>query len=354
MADYRGIDIKEFAEDGLQEIAGLISRREYNRGIIKSRQLADRIIRTYAAERDIEYSTFADTIEKLYGDKIINMASRDAFHTIRIYGNKAVHEEDNSPDDAESTYYLLKREVQTFLSRKDVSVDRTPVRVQRDGYRTPARSSEEERYSAGYKSERPSGRRSSMGDYGDEETRRPRRDDRGSRDLGRSGGRPGRPERAGASDRRSGDGYDEEGGRRNISVYDIFRIIIPIVAVILIVIIIRSLIPSAPQVVETSPVETSTEAPVETEPETTVPETEPETEPPVVEYQIKGDAVNVRYADNQNRIYDQLDNGTVIGPVTPIEGSDFVQFTLDGVSVVVRNDLIEPVETSAETEAQAE
>ena len=193
-----------------------------------------------------------------------------------------------------------------------------------------------------------------MGDYGDEETRRPRRDDRGSRDLGRSGGRPGRPERAGASDRRSGDGYDEEGGRRNISVYDIFRIIIPIVAVILIVIIIRSLIPSAPQVVETSPVETSTEAPVETEPETTVPETEPETEPPVVEYQIKGDAVNVRYADNQNRIYDQLDNGTVIGPVTPIEGSDFVQFTLDGVSVVVRNDLIEPVETSAETEAQAE
>ena len=210
MADYRGIDIKEFAEDGLQEIAGLISRREYNRGIIKSRQLADRIIRTYAAERDIEYSTFADTIEKLYGDKIINMASRDAFHTIRIYGNKAVHEEDNSPDDAESTYYLLKREVQTFLSRKDVSVDRTPVRVQRDGYRTSVRSSEEERYSAGYKSERPSGRTSSMGDYGDEETRRPRRDDRNRDSKGRSGGRPGRPERAAASDRRSGDGFDDE------------------------------------------------------------------------------------------------------------------------------------------------
>ena len=43
-----------------------------------------------------------------------------------------MHEGDNDAEDAQKSYYLLKNEVQTFMSRKAVSVDRTPVRVDRN------------------------------------------------------------------------------------------------------------------------------------------------------------------------------------------------------------------------------
>ncbi len=337
MSDYMGIDMKEFLENGLNEVAGNISRRNYNLSIIKARQLADRVVKSYAAERNIEYTTFADTIESLYAAKTINMESRDGFHTIRIYGNKAVHENDDDPSDAENAYYLLRKEIQTFLSRKDVSVDRTPVRVERNA--KPIRESSVRREgddglrrAAARPNRRSDDRRSSSGNR-----------DRNTR-TGQGSGRPDRSARSGRNDRQRFNEEQEE--RRGISIYDILRILIPIVAVILVVIIIRSLIPSSP-IEETTAAETSTEAVTETaEPETTEPETtEPETEPPVIEYQISGDSVNIRYADNQDRIYTQLSNGTYIGTVTPIEGSDFVQFTLEGVSVVVRSDLIEPIET---------
>ena len=79
MADYRGIDIKEYAENGLADVAGLLSRREYSLSIVRARQIEERLIRSYAAERDIEYTTLADTIEQLYSGGFINMASRDAY-----------------------------------------------------------------------------------------------------------------------------------------------------------------------------------------------------------------------------------------------------------------------------------
>ena len=94
----------------------------------------------------------------------------------------------------------------------------------------------------------------------------------------------------------------------------------------------------------TSIEETTTLAP-ETEPETTEPETtEPETTEAVVEYKTSTDGVNIRYADNQNRIYTQLPKDTNIGTVTPIDGSDFASFNLDGVEVVVNKSFIEPVQ----------
>lgn len=344
MADYRGIDIKEYAETGLSEISGLIGRREYNRSLVKSRQLADRVIRSYASERGIEYTGLAETIERLYSGGYINMTSRDAFHTIRIYGNKAVQEGDNEQSDAEDAYYLVRNEIQTYLSRKQVSIDRTPVRVERTAQERTVRERGEADASERYQRRRPSFDDFEGGSRGDGpdmnySSARERREARRTRDSERQ-----RNDRDRSQDRRSGrrdDGYEKEG----ITLYDIFKVVVPIIAVILIVIIVRSLIPGSSSTKESITAPTVTETVTETEPlETEAPETTPtETEPPVIEYQISADNVNIRYADNQNRIYTQLSRGAYIGPVTEIEGSDFVQFTLEGQSVVVRNDFIEPV-----------
>ncbi|MDO4962431.1 MAG: DUF4145 domain-containing protein [Eubacteriales bacterium] len=367
-----GIDIKEMTDNGLEEASGLISRREYNLSIVRSRQTAEMIIKSYASEKNIEYTTLADTIEALYKEGIINRTSRDAFHNIRILGNKAVHERDDDAEDAQKSYYLLKNEVRTFMSRKTVSVDRTPIKVEvpRGGAVKKEREVElevttdvnEEREAE----PREKGSQDMQIDLGALKQRRRSGDDRG-REGSSSGGRrkassggsgrrqntsggqrrkassERRPSESGGAGRRQREEYAESAG--GFSIYDILRILIPVIAVILLIIIIRSLIPAKKQVETTTEAQTQPAVQEVVIPETTAaPETEPVTEPPVYEYRIKGDGINIRYADNQNRIYTQLSNGTAIGTVEPIDGSDFVAFTLDGVNVVVKKDFIEPIQ----------
>lgn len=426
-----GNDIRELTDNGLAEAAGLISRREYNLSIVRARQTAEFLVKNYASEKNIPYTTLADTIEALYAQGVINRTSRDAFHNIRIYGNKAVHDGDNDPDNAQKAYYLLKSEVSTFLSRKTVSVDRTPVRVggvsdgridpdnveieledaENASRRRRPSSTDDSDYGRNTRSRRDerAGRRSSADtrerrrSYDDDEDTVTRVGRSGSdvmneedeallRDVRRqlNGGRdPERHSNSGSSDgrnarnqngrkrsdaeRRSGSGRNGSSGRNsgrnggrnsgrnrntgrnagrrkgsvgNFTIYDLLRILIPIFIIILLIIIIRTLTASQ-KPVETTAAETTTAAIEETttipvtEPETTEPET---TEAPVYEYRTNTDGVNVRYADNQNRIYTQLPANTNIGVVTPIEGSDFGSFTLDGVDVVVNMNFIEPIE----------
>lgn len=450
-----GADIRDLTDNGLAEAAGLISRREYNLSIVRTRQTAELLIKSYAAENGLSYTTLADTIESLYEQGVINRNSRDAFHNMRIYGNKAVHEADNNPENAQKAYYLLKSEVSTFLSRKTVSVDRTPVRVdtasgnakqlgeleveiandpdntegrrmlngsarrqgtaarQRDkaeAYGDDARAQRYgDSYGDNYRGERSTAGRENVGgealldnarrrlresnayddgddNYGegrryadsdsrsqgrrsgrDEERRRKSANGRSSRDSRsssdreerrrssdggkRDGRRSSRDDRrntgrsgrsTGRNDRRSGGSKE----RQSFTVYDLLRILLPVLVIVLLIVIIRSFMAArTPEetTVETTTVIETTVQETETEPETTEPETtEPETTA-AVEYRIVSDGVNIRYADNQNRIYTQLSKGTAIGTVTPIDGSDYVAFTLDGVNVVVRKDMIEAI-----------
>jgi hypothetical protein len=345
------VDMKELTDNGLAEAAGLISRREYNLSIVRSRQTAELLVKEYAAEKNIEYTTLADTIEKLFQEGVINRTSRDAFHNIRLYGNKAVHEQDNDPEDAQKAYYLLKNEVRTFASRKTVSVDRTPIRIDSASQARKDYGNVEVNLGSG----RSASYDSDGGSAGNVDASLRRSDRRrGGGENRSSGGRsgqkrsdrkptPGSPAARRAERNRKQAAQSESSGGFNI--YDLLRILIPVIIVILLFIIVRSFFPSK------KPAETTTAAPVETSIEETIPEettvpptTEAETEPPVYEYRIKGNGVNIRFADNQNRVYTQLSNGTAIGTVTEIEGSDFVQFTLDGVSVVVNKNYIEPIQ----------
>lgn len=369
-----GMDIKELTDNGLSEAAGLISRREYNLSIVRSRQTAEFVIKNYASEKNIPYTTLADTIEALYEQRVINRTSRDAFHNIRIYGNKAVHDGDNDPKDAQKAYSLLKSEIGTFLSRKTVSVDRTPIRIDKVSDRRKAHDIEVE-----LDRRQPEQRRRSTGFadidadddriHTDEENEALLRDIRRQMNGGRSERRRSashdseRSRRSGSSSGRRSSGKSSS-GRRNgsqgksskrnakkstgFTIYDLLRILIPVFVIILLIVIIRSFMagqkPAETTEAPTTTIEETTTAAPVTEPETTEPETEPETTEAAVEYKTSTDGVNVRYADNQNRIYTQLPKDTNIGTVTPIDGSDFASFTLDGVEVVVNKSFIEPVQ----------
>ena len=133
-------------------------------------------------------------------------------------------------------------------------------------------------------------------------------------------------------------------GTRNggIDVYGLLRILIPVICILLLIVLLRSCIAGG------GTEDTTTTAPVEsvTEPVTTAPPTTeaPTTEAVPLRYVVTGNNVNVRYADNQNRIYEQLSSGTEIGEIQEIEGSDYVRFQRDGLDLVIHKDYIAPIE----------
>jgi len=309
----------------LAELADLITRREYNYAMCKARKHEEDLVRRYAMDHNIEYTTLADTIEELYQEGIIGDASRENLHGIRIIGNKAVHQEDNDANDAKSAYDMLKRELTTYSDQKYTNPVRTPVALNRN--------------------EEP--------DYGMRRRVREREEDKeetGELDVSYAGG--GRRTREAAQNRGGGSRRPSRGNDGS-ALYTILKILIPVLIVVLLFILIKSMFPKKTVEPETTTAVT-TEAVTETETETTVPPTTepPTTEPPTTEapktYQTKGEGVRFRFASDPGQIYTTVAPGTFIGSITDYENKtgksdydNFAQFTYDGKTLIVRKDLIE-------------
>ena len=310
----------------LAELADLITRREYNYAICKARKHEEDLVRRYAKDHEIEYTSLADTIEELYHAEVIGDASRENLHMIRHLGNKAVHQDDNDASDAKMAYDLLKKELTAYSDQKYMNPERTPVTINRGN-----------------------------GDDGSEIRRRVReREERSEISMPedgrrRNGGR--RPEREEVSVRVRQDGS---------ALYTVLKILIPVLIIVLLVVLVKGIFDgkktsepetTTPVVTEASMDETeeaTTEEPT-TEAPTTVP---PTTEPPET-WQIKGEGVRIRYASEPERIYTNLSNGTFIGPVTDFQNNTgdatfdgFARFTYDGKDVIVSKQFIE--KTSAD------
>ena len=371
MADTRGTDIRQAAEQGLMDMASLISRGDYNLALVKGRQAMEQLVRGYAKENRLIYTDLADTIENLYGESTIGRGTRDAFHTIRQLGNKAVHEGDNDPKDAENSYYLLKNEIEVYLSTEAGTKNRAPVNVSRkdeapayndeavdvkftkaaarkaeessDTYRAPVYEKRGQRQTAerpAAGSDRSQGKLRTEVAPKKEASRNSSKRRQGSSSSGKSKV-PTREDRLRASQQnRNG----KKRGTRNggLDVYGLLRILIPVICILLLIFLLKSCIAGG------GTEDTTTTAPVEsvTEPVTTAPPTTeaPTTEAAPLRYVVTGNNVNVRYADNQNRIYEQLSSGTEIGEIQEIEGSDYVRFQRDGLDLVIHKDYIAPIE----------
>ncbi|MCC8025037.1 MAG: SH3 domain-containing protein [Clostridium sp.] len=319
-------------QQGVKEIERLLGRNEYNLVMVKARQVLEYMVRCMAERACLVEGDLADTIDQLFEGRLISRTTKDNYHTIRILGNKAVHEGDNTPYDADKAYKLLTQEVYAFASEFQ---GRNPA-----GTGGGQRTSQGSRTSAGPRSSsgsRPSGRRSSG----------PRPSSGSRQGSSRTGGRSSyqSPPRQGAGRRKK---------RRRVSpLFYLWRLLIPILVIVLLVVIIKVVFPGKdkkPDATTTAPTVTT----AATEPSPTLPpepSTVPETEPVAAVYRIKGTGVNVRSApstDANSTVLVQLSNGTEVEYVKRYN-EDWAVINYDGREAYVSNQFLERTETVAET-----
>lgn len=314
-------------QQGVKDIERLLGRNDYNLVMVKARQVLECMVRCMAEKACLVEGDLADTIDQLFENRLINKTTRDNYHTIRILGNKAVHEGDNTPYDADKAYKLLTQEVYAFaslLQGKSGGSDRT------------ARTGGSQRPS--------SGQRQSQGSRSSSGQRRPA-----------SGSRQGNPRPAGRSTHQgaSRQGTGRRKKRRRVSpLFYLWRLLIPILIVVLLIVVIRVFISDkdkAPDSTSTTPTVT-TAAP---EPPPTLPPEPPSeapTEPVVSVYRIKGSGVRVRSApstDANSTVLVQLTNGTEVEYVKRYN-DDWAVINYDGREAYVSNQFLERVETETE------
>ena len=82
--------------------------------MVKARQTLECMVRCMAEKACLVEGDLSDTIDQLYEGGWINKTTKDNYHTIRILGNKAVHENDNTAYNANQAYQLLTQEVHAF------------------------------------------------------------------------------------------------------------------------------------------------------------------------------------------------------------------------------------------------
>lgn len=304
-------------QQGVKEAERLIARKEYNLVMVRARQVLEYMVRCMAERACLVEGDLSDTIDQLYEGQWINKMTKDNYHTIRILGNKAVHEGDDAAYDANQAFQLLTQEVHVFANEFSGSHSpRTAASRSSSGRQTPRQ---------GTSGSRPSPARNGQ--------RTP------ARSTSRSGGaRQGSPRRK---------------RRRRVSpVVYIWRLLIPLLVIILLIVVIRVLMPGKDKGADqTTAAPTVTMAPTEPAPtQPPEPETEPETVPAAEVYRISGSSVNVRTEPSTgSRILTQLTNGTEVVYVKRYD-NDWTVINYDGQEAYVSSRYVEKVEPAAGAE----
>lgn len=310
-------------QQGVREAEQLFSRKEYNLVMVKARQVLEIMVRCQAEKACLVEGDLSDTIDQLYEGRWIDKATKDNYHTIRILGNKAVHEGDDTAYDANQAYQLLNQEVFAFANES-----------------AGGRQSAASRPAARAQSRPASGRQGQAGGRSS------------SARSGQSAGRTGRSNYSSSS--RTGAARRKK--RRRVSpMFYVWRLLIPVLVIILLIVVIRMLLPG-----QGGGTDATTTAPVVTEassesvpPQPTAPETEPETEPASETWVVNGSSVNVRSEPStDSRILVQLADGTQVDYVKRYS-NDWAVINYEGQEAYISSQYLVRVEESAE-ETQAE
>ncbi len=263
----RTTNIREKLQQGISEAERLNNQKNYNKAMIQARQTLEVMVKSMGDKACIVDGDLASIIDQLYEGRWIDKSAKEHYHKIRMIGNKAVHEGNNSAADANLVCHLLSQEVYAFLD-----------------YRPERR-----RTSSSQPANRSSSNRSSSG-------------------------QPRSTSARGASSRPSG---KRKKKKQAITLRDLLPVFAIIAGIILLVVLIRVLRPGSSPDETTAPSEAiTTEAP--TEPATPAP-TEPappETEPAENVQYVTTDTLNVRAEPSTDaRILVQLAPGTSVNYV---------------------------------------
>lgn len=99
---------------GVKDAEQLIGKKQYNLSMVKCRQTLELMVRHLADKAYPPNSDLSTTIDVLYGNNFISKTTCDHYHKIRMIGNKAVHEGNDSAYHANEAFHLLSQEVHTF------------------------------------------------------------------------------------------------------------------------------------------------------------------------------------------------------------------------------------------------
>lgn len=164
-------------QQSVRETERLIGQKQYNLAMIKARQTLEFMVNCLGEKALIVDGDLADSIDQLFEGHWISQATKDHYHRIRVLGNKAVHDGNDSPYDANEAYQLLSQEATDFANtysggRRSITptkpqqrqtASRPAASGQRSGGTPPSRSGSGQRSSSPQRSgsAQRSGQRSS-------------------------------------------------------------------------------------------------------------------------------------------------------------------------------------------------
>lgn len=319
-------------QKSLKEIENLMSRKQYNITMIKARQILESMVNFLGEKALIIEGDLADSIDQLYEARLISQATKDHYHRIRMIGNKAVHEGDDSPYDAKEAYQLLSQEVHTFASSfLNKTHHPAPLKTESINSRNAARSNTARNRNAGSATRRPGAQ------------------------AGRSGSNVQRPPRKNVS-RNSQRSYSHKRSRRRpkkngFQLNDLLKPALIFLVIFVIALIVVKLVPGkddkkAATDTETSTQITTTESIKSTEEETLPPETEAQTQ--VHKNYTTKSKLNVRSEPSTNgTLLGTLASGTVVDYVNTYDDK-WTVIMFEGEKAYVAAEYL--IETEAETE----
>lgn len=318
-------------QQGLREAEKLMSQKQYNMAMIKARQTLEYMVNFLGEKALIVEGDLADSIDQLFEGRFISHVTKDHYHRIRVLGNKAVHEGDDSPYDANEACQLLSQEVQAFAnsfhkgkpteipSRQSPSaVKPLSVTSRHNGVRNEAQRTGSSRNScsrtAPRTGDRPDGIKSGCSRSNTART--------GQRPSQRNGSRTGHRSSSPSRSRR-------RSKKKGVNTYGLLKPMLIFLVLLVIVLIIVKLIPGKDDKKETTAAtttaEVTTEAMTTTEAPTLPPE--PETEAPKIYTTKKG--LNVRSEPSTS--------GTLLGTLHSGTVVDFVEAYDDKWTTIMYN-----------------
>lgn len=369
MGDVRG-EAWSAIREGNSIVEGLIAQKHYKEAMINARSTLQTLVTDLCERNGIEERNLVDMINALNEQGIIDDTTYEHYNKIRMLGNRAVNEDDNSAYNASQAHHLLSQEIYAYanmISGRNSARDEEarPARPARPaakpasaGTAAPARSAGANAPAAKAPAAKPaaaaSAKRSSASvrdegssvDLPYEKDSAPRKRPSGSASAS-AGGRsltdrdPADRPRKSASGQRSG-----RTAQRNLSrgpaidPGSILKPLLLLAIIIVLIIIVRLIKPPKEQVPETTEPVTVEET-IETEPTTEAP-----TEPPAPVMVKTTDRVRLRTTpstDDANNIAATVDKDTQLEFVRD-ENTEWSVVLVNGAEFYVSKQFITPAE----------
>ena len=148
MAENQTMSSWDRIRQGVADVENLMDQKQYNLSMVRGRQTLEYMINYLAQSVRLQPSDMCSAIDELYNLNVISAQSRENYHNIRLLGNAAAHEGNNSSSDAASAYQMLSREVYAFADSYAKTARRIGQMI-KNGQSVPTRNASGSSGSAG-------------------------------------------------------------------------------------------------------------------------------------------------------------------------------------------------------------